>query len=82
MNKPFPTCETCVYLGERRIYKILGETKFFHECEQGNKPAISIGDFLHIEQPDRFFCSEHEAPDGERFVNWPKINLSKTENEK
>lgn len=63
MNKPFPTCRTCKYFKESENRS--GEP--FFDCK---KDHMQIDGPTYQINPNQFFCSEHETPEGERFVNW------------
>lgn len=55
----FPTCQTCVFVDLYHENGLLFCLKHF----------MGLGEKVRRD-PDKFFCSEHETKDGERFVNW------------
>ncbi len=64
--KEFPTCRTCKHAD-------IDENDISPQCTR----ITNEGFYLLLDEPnpkiDRFFCSEHETKDGERFVTWGKI---------
>lgn len=65
INNLFPKCKTCKYLALFiSTSTSTSPSVFFCKNEQTSVAAV--------EEPERFFCSEHETPDGDKFVNFPK----------
>lgn len=69
MNQPFPNCLTCRWLDDQYDDSVC---TLAYDDNEGTHRAVSndMNVQLWINDPEKFFCSEHETINGERFVNW------------
>lgn len=64
----FPTCKTCKYFNPN---KYAGCAPYCDMMDMKKESALFCSDqAISIRNPEKFFCSEHETKEGQRFVNW------------